>query len=97
FISKVLMVHRIDCASVAVPVLLGWMPLLGGPSLLEVVPAPVLWWMLAGGICYTLGTLFLIFDHRHDFLHSVWHLMVIAGTACHFVAIYGYTLPREAV
>jgi hemolysin III len=93
FISKVFLVHRIDRASVIVPVLLGWMPLAGGPSLLQVIPAGVLWWMLAGGVCYSIGTFFLVYDHRHVYMHSVWHLLVIAGSACHFMAIWQYTLP----
>jgi hemolysin III len=93
FISKVWMVHRIDCASVVVPLLLGWMPLLGGTALFDALPAGLLWWMLAGGICYMAGIFFLTFDHRHDFMHSGWHLLVIAGTACHFFAIMHYALP----
>jgi len=93
FISKVFLVHRIERVSVIVPVLLGWMPLAGGPALLQVVPAEVIWWMLAGGVCYSLGTFFLIYDHRHVYMHSVWHLLVIAGSACHFIAIWRYTLP----
>lgn len=93
FISKIWLVHRIDCASVIVPVLLGWMPVVGGPALLQVVPSAVIWWMLAGGVCYTAGTLFLMYDERHVYMHSVWHLFVIAGSACHFFAILRYTLP----
>jgi hemolysin III len=93
FVSKVWMVHRIDCASVVVPFLLGWMPILAGPALFDALPAGLLWWMLAGGICYMVGLFFLTFDHRHDFMHSGWHLLVIAGTACHFVAIMRYAMP----
>lgn len=93
FLSKVVFVHRIQCASVVVPVLLGWLPLTGGQPLLEQVPAGLFAWMLAGGLCYTLGTVFLINDHRHRYLHAAWHLWVIAGSACHFLAIYLYTLP----
>lgn len=92
FVSKIWLVHRIDCASVLVPVLLGWMPVVGGPALIEVVPAGVIRWMLAGGVCYTVGTLFLMYDHRHTYMHSVWHLLVIAGSACHFFAILRYTV-----
>lgn len=93
FFSKVVLVHRIDGASVAIPVLLGWMPLLGGRPMLELVPAVVVWWVVAGGVCYTVGTLFLMFDHRHRYLHAVWHLFVIAGSACHFWAILRYVVP----
>jgi len=93
FASKIFFSHRIDSASVVIPLVLGWLPLAGGRAILELVPAPVLWWMLAGGICYTTGILFLMQDHRHRHLHAVWHLWVIAGTACQFWAILHYTLP----
>jgi hemolysin III len=92
FISKLFLRHRIDCASVAVPLLLGWLPLMGGKAMLELIPAGVLWWMLAGGVCYTVGTLFLMNDNRHRYLHAAWHLWVIAGTACQFWAILRYTV-----
>jgi len=93
FASKIFFSHRIDSASVIIPLVLGWLPLTGGRALLELVPAPVLLWMLAGGLCYSAGTLFLMHDHRHRHLHAVWHLWVIAGTACQFWAILHYTLP----
>ncbi len=63
------------------------------PRCWVLVPVEVRWLVLAGGVCYTLGILFLITDHRHRNLHAVWHLWVIAGTACHFWAILHYTLP----
>ncbi|MCC7084439.1 MAG: hemolysin III family protein [Pirellulales bacterium] len=93
FISKVWMIHRIDSASAILPLLLSWMPLLSGPELFQVLPSALLWWMLAGGICYMVGIFFLTYDYRHDFMHSVWHLLVIAGTAFHFFAIWRYAMP----
>ncbi len=95
FVSKLFLRHRIDCASVAIPLLLGWLPLMGGKAMLELIPTPVLWWMLAGGVCYTVGTLFLMNDTRHRYLHAAWHLWVIAGTACQFWAILRFTLPAR--
>ena len=93
FASKMFLQHRIDCASVAIPALLGWLPLVCGPGIVNRVPAAVLWWMLAGGVCYMLGTIFLMNDRRHRYLHAVWHLWVIAGSACQFWAIFQYALP----
>jgi hemolysin III len=93
FIAKVFFSHRINSASVAIPIVLGWMPMLGGPALLAAVPSAVVWWMVAGGVCYTVGTLFLMNDHRHPLVHALWHLWVIAGTACQFWAILHFTLP----
>jgi hemolysin III len=93
FISKMFFSHRIYRASVAIPVSMGWLPILGGRSLLDVIPAGLFWWMLAGGVCYTVGTIFLMNDVRHRYLHAIWHLFVIAGTACHFWAILRYAIP----
>jgi len=95
FVSKVFLNYRINNTSAAIPLILGWMPLLGGPVMLSLVPIEVRYWVLVGGVCYTLGILFLITDHRHRYLHAVWHLWVIAGTACHFWAILHYTLPAS--
>jgi hemolysin III len=92
FIAKIFFSHRIDAASVAIPMVLGWLPVLGGPALLSAVPAAVVIWMLAGGLCYMAGTLFLMNDHCHPYLHALWHLWVIAGTACQFWAIWHFTL-----
>jgi hemolysin III len=93
FISKVALNHRINNVSTAIPLILGWMPLLGGRPMFELVPVEVRWWMLAGGVCYTVGTLFLMYDLRHRYLHAMWHAWVIAGTACHFWAILHYAVP----
>ena len=95
FLSKVAFNHRVNNSSAAIPLILGWMPLLGGMPMLALVPIEVRWWVLMGGVCYTLGILFLISDHRHRYLHAAWHLWVIAGTACHFWAILNYTLPAR--
>jgi hemolysin III len=87
FVSKILFSHRLEAVAIWSYVLLGWMPIVTVPSLIDVVPAAALWWMLIGGLCYTCGTLFLLHDHRHPLLHPVWHLFVIAGSTCHFMTI----------
>jgi hemolysin III len=67
-------------------ILLGWFPALFAKPILERVPADVLAWGVAGGVMYTLGTLFLSRDHR-PYWHAIWHLFVIAGSACHYIAV----------
>ncbi len=61
-VSKILFSHRLDGVVIWIYVLLGWMPVVTAPSLIGVVPAAVLWWMLVGGLCYTCGTLFLAYE-----------------------------------
>ena len=88
FISKTLFSHRIDAVTIWSYVLLGWLPILPGRAYLELVPSAALWWVLAGGLCYTFGTVFLVLDVRRLHFHAIWHLSVLAGSICHFVAIF---------
>ena len=90
FVAKVCFAHQVNAVSVWVYVLLGWMPILATPWLLGVVPINGLLLGLAGGLCYTAGTIFLVFDHRIAYFHALWHVLVMAGSALHFLAILGY-------
>ena len=53
--------------------------------------------MAIGGISYTLGTLFLMLDEHHRYLHATWHVFVIVGSACHYFAIYSFVLRGSAL
>ncbi|HEY1783975.1 MAG TPA: hemolysin III family protein, partial [Pirellulales bacterium] len=83
-----------DNVATAFYVLLGWLPVIGVFEIINIVPAAALSWMVAGGLCYTLGTYFLVRDERRPYYHAVWHLMVIAGSVCHFLAILWYVVPE---
>ncbi|MEX2316725.1 MAG: hemolysin III family protein [Pirellulales bacterium] len=87
FVSKLFFAHRIEAVSIASYVLLGWMPIVAAPSLMQTLPLGAFVWMLLGGACYTIGTLFLHYDERVRHFHAVWHVCVIAGSACHFLGI----------
>jgi hemolysin III len=89
-----LLVTGHENVSVAFYVLLGWLPILAVPQIVSQVPWQALAWMLAGGLCYTSGTFFLARDDRRLFYHALWHLMVIAGSTCHFLAIMWYVVPH---
>jgi hemolysin III len=88
FVSKVCFAHGVEFVSVAPYVLLGWLPALAAPAIAQVMPPAIFWWMLIGGMCYTVGTLFLIYDGRVRHFHAIWHLCVIAGSACHFCGVW---------
>jgi hemolysin III len=87
FVAKVFFAHKVEAVSVVSYVTLGWMPIVAIPTLLHVAPAGALEAILAGGLCYTIGTLFLIFDERVSHFHAAWHLCVIAGSTCHFLGL----------
>lgn len=88
FISKILFSHRIDAVTVWSYVFLGWMPILVAPAYLAVIPSAALWWVLIGGLCYTFGTVFLVLDFRRLHFHGIWHVFVMAGSICHFCAVF---------
>ncbi|HEV3023360.1 MAG TPA: hemolysin III family protein [Pirellulales bacterium] len=87
FVSKLVFAHRVESVSTGLHVVMGWLPVLCIKPITDAAPGASLWWMLAGGICYTAGTIFLSRDERVPYFHAVWHLAVIAGSACHYWAI----------
>jgi hemolysin III len=88
FVSKVAFHHRVDRVSLWLYLTLGWMAGLGYPKLIPVAPYEVLTLIVAGGLAYSVGSVLLANDHRFNFLHAGWHLLVIAGSTCHFVAVW---------
>jgi hemolysin III len=65
---------------------MGWLILIAIKPLWLRMPSLGLFWLIAGGIAYTVGVAFYV-AKRVSYSHFVWHLFVIAGTACHFIAV----------
>lgn len=78
--------------STTIYVIMGWLSLFLINSMLEVIGVGGIAWIVAGGICYTLGVIPFLWK-KLPFNHAIWHLFVIAGSTCHFVAILLYVLP----
>jgi hemolysin III len=76
--------------SVALYLAMGWLALIAVRPLWQHVPPWGLFWLLAGGLSYTLGVVFFALDDRLRYSHFVWHVFVVAGTACHVVAVLLY-------
>lgn len=75
--------HTIIC------VLIGWSGLVITPQIYQ-MSVPLFWFILAGGLAYTIGIAF--FASRFKYSHFVWHFFVLFGTILHFVGIYLYLL-----
>ena len=88
FFSKVVLAHRVHDISMWTYIILGWLPLMAVPALRNTVPIDSVWWMISGAACYMIGTLFLFYDARVRHFHAIWHLLVIAGSVCHFLGIF---------
>jgi hemolysin III len=70
--------------------LMGWLIVVAADPLYTLLPASGLAWLVAGGLAYTAGTIFFIADSRLRYGHFIWHWFVLAGTTCHFFAVYWY-------
>jgi len=69
---------------------MGWLALIAIRPLWVRIPVAGWLWLIAGGLAYTAGVAFYAFDHRVRYGHFVWHAFVLAGTACHFCAVWSY-------
>ena len=72
--------------TVAIYLVMGWLVIFELPTLLAVLPLPCLVLVAAGGLCYTVGTAFYLMK-RIRYMHSIWHLWVLAGSICQFLAV----------
>ena len=84
--AKVRVGFRYHNLSTALYLLMGWAGLAAIRPLMAALSAETLSWMVAGGLFYTLGVPFYVWKSRR-FTHAIWHAMVLAGVACHFVAV----------
>jgi hemolysin III len=71
---------------------MGWLAVITFKPMLATVSAGGLIWLLAGGIAYTGGSVFYLWK-KLPYHHAIWHLFVMAGSACHWIAIYRYLGP----
>ena len=73
--------------SLVVYVLMGWLVLVALKPLLQALPGAGFVWLLAGGLFYTGGLVFYVFDEKVRHFHGIWHLFVLAGSVSHYVTI----------
>jgi hemolysin III len=69
---------------------MGWVVIIAAERVWTLMPAWGLFWLVAGGLAYTAGALFFALE-RIRYFHFAWHLFVVAGTACHVVAVMAYS------
>ena len=89
---KTLVGTRYPRVSTVLYVLMGWLAVVAIRPLATQMPLAGLAWLLAGGFLYTGGVAFFALERwRHG--HAVWHVFVLGGSACHFVAVLWYAAP----
>lgn len=72
-------------------VAMGWVVVIAFKPLIDSLTLTnsmnVLWWLIGGGIFYTVGAVLYSFK-RIEYMHAIWHLFVLGGSVCHFIGIY---------
>lgn len=69
---------------------LGWLSVLILKPLVGTMPTEALALIVSGGVLYTLGAIVFHLDERIPYAHFVWHIFVLAASACHFLAVYRF-------
>jgi hemolysin III len=78
--------------STLIYIAMGWLVLVAFRPLLEVLPLEGVWLLVIGGFLYTGGTVFYLWKSL-PYHHAVWHLFVLAGSVCHWFAVFRYAVP----
>jgi hemolysin III len=73
--------------SMAIYLIMGWLALLALTPLIEALTWNGFAWLLGGGVIYTIGIVFYLFDERFRHWHGIWHVCVLAGSAAHYTAM----------
>ena len=93
-VFKLFYTGRLKRLSTLIYLAMGWLIVVAAKPMLAALDAWTLGWLLAGGLSYTLGT---VFYHRPRmrYSHAVWHLFVLGGSLCHYVAVMAQVLPAR--
>jgi len=95
-VFKVFTTGRFERLSLAVYLLMGWCGVLAVQPLMAALPAGGLWLILAGGLSYSVGTVFYRWESLR-YHHAIWHVFVLAGSLLHYFAVLFYVIPKPVV
>lgn len=90
-ILKFFYTGRFNTLSTVLYIALGWVILIAISPLISALPIGGLIWLLAGGLSYTIGAGFFLLN-RLPLNHAIFHVLIIVGSVCHFVAVFWYVL-----
>ena len=78
--------------SLAIYLLMGWTAMIAILPLINALTLAGFAWLAAGGVVYTAGIIFYVYDDRFTHWHGIWHLFVLGGSILHYCAIAFYVL-----
>jgi hemolysin III len=86
-VQEIFIAKGLRLTSLAIYLIMGWMGLIFGELIADALTMDGFLWLLGGGLIYTVGIVFYLFDDRFRHWHGIWHLFVMAGSAIHYAAI----------
>lgn len=96
-LTKLWFRHRFPKLGLAGYLMMGWLIVIAAPQVAAAVGPDGMVWLVAGGLSYTIGAVFYA-SKRLVFSHAIWHVFVLVGGVCHFLAVVWYVLPvREGL
>jgi len=90
-IFKIFYIERFKILGPLIYLAMGWLIVFAIKPAIELIPASGLLLLLAGGLFYSFGLIFYAWK-RLRFHHAIWHLFVLAGSACHYIAVYSHII-----
>jgi hemolysin III len=93
-VFKLFFTGRFERTSLTIYIAMGWLVVFAAVPLVRALPASTLLLLLAGGLAYTLGTIFYA-SKRIPYAHAIWHVFVLLGSVCHFAAVYSHVVPQS--
>lgn len=91
---KLFFTGRFKLASTATYLIMGWLIVFAADDLIQALPSEGFVWLAAGGGAYTIGAV-LYMIKKLPFNHAIFHLLVLIGSACHFIAIHNYVVAEN--
>ena len=91
-VFQIFFVKRFKLFSTICYILMGWLAVFVIQPMAEALPAAGLYWLIGGGLFYTVGSVFYLY-RRIPYNHAIWHFFVLAGSVSHFIAVLLYVLP----
>ena len=85
--------EKTEKLSLILYIIMGWAVIVVIKDIVAALSGPAFWLLLAGGLSYTGGIVFYKLKFRY--MHSIWHLFVLAGSVLHYLCIVIYVLPMN--
>ncbi|MCH7639114.1 MAG: hemolysin III family protein, partial [Bacteroidetes bacterium] len=89
---KLFLTGQFNRTSTAIYLGMGWLAIVAIVPMAQALDPFTFFWLVMGGLLYSAGTYFFL-SARIPYAHTIWHLFVLAGSTCHFIAAFAHLAP----